>query len=76
MKEIPVVSLVVNQVAEQHLDGFLVADQVVIDDEDDVGVLGAQGIQLGHHLGGSFEPRTVAEVDRDIAELALEGTAA
>ena len=60
---------------EQRRDGFLVADQVVVDDEDDLHPPLEQLIQLGDHLGRRLQPGAAAEGDDDVAELALKRTA-
>ena len=59
------------------LDRLLVADQVVVDDEDDRASLGARiASSSAMTCADGLDPRAAAEGDDDVAELALERAAA
>jgi len=62
--------------AQQILGELLVADEVVVDDEDLLGAEPVALLDLGHHLVHLLGARAPAVDDDDVAELALEGTAA
>ena len=65
-----------DDVAEHGLDRLFVADQIVIDDEDDSEPSLTERLKLGQHLLARFEARPPAKCHDDIAELARERTAA
>ncbi len=62
--------------AQQILGEFLVADEIVVDDEDLLGAEPVALLDLGHHLVHLLGARAPAVDDDDVAELALERTAA
>ena len=67
--------LPVRQRAQHRLDGLLVADEVVVDDEDRAHSLTSQRGHLGDDLRAGLETGTPAEHDDDVAELAGKGAA-
>src|SRR5207244_3935371 len=68
--------LIGDQVVEQELDGLLVADQIVVDDESNLDLLGAESLQLGKDLRAGLQAWAAAKGDDDVAKLALKRTAA
>src|SRR4029079_10585451 len=68
--------LPLHDVTQHRLDRLLVADQVVVDDEDDLQSSSLESFELGQNLLACFEPRLSPEGHDDVAELAGEGTAA
>src|SRR5262245_51190395 len=61
-----------DHLAKHFLDRFLVADEVIVDDECEFETGGAQCLELSDHLLGAFDAWPPAEGDDDVAELALE----
>ena len=65
-----------DDLAQQGFDCLLVADEVVVDDEQVVLAGGEAGFELGDDLGGGLDAGAAAEDDDDVAELAGERAAA
>ena len=66
----------VDELPQQRLGLLLVADEVVVDDEDHVlPSAQAEFFQLGDQLGGRLGARHAAVHDDDVAELAIERAA-
>ncbi len=62
---------------EEFLGTLFIADEVVVDDEDGVAPAGLlELIEFGEHLGDGLGARLAAVDLDDVAELAVEGTAA
>ena len=72
---IAVGTLIGDQLLEQDLDGLLVADEVVIDDECDLHALGPQRFEFRNDLRASLQARPPAEGHDNVAEFTLEWAA-
>src|SRR5262245_15210403 len=75
-QRIAIALLPTDHVLQNLLDGLFVADEVVVDDEDDRQFLSAQGVEFSEDLRRSLETRPPAEDDDDVAELAGKRAAA
>ena len=71
----PVLVLPLDDRAEDHLGDLLVADEVVVDQEDHADPELVLGVDLGDDHLGRLDPGLAAEDDDDVAELALERAA-
>src|SRR2546429_9069663 len=76
MKGVLMVPLILREVREQLFRAALVANEVVVDEEDVSGAQRPQRIELAPDLVHALGTRLPAEHDDDVAELALEGTPA
>src|SRR5262245_48736408 len=65
-----------DHVMENFLDGFFVADEVVVDDEDKRHVLRDKAVELRSDLRRRLEARLASENHDDVAELTGERAAA
>ena len=72
VRSIVVLLLPDDHVAEDFLDRLLVADQVVVDDEDQVDARRVDRVELGEDLLAGLDPRAAAERHDDVAKLALK----
>ena len=68
--------LPLNDVAQHRFDRLFVADQIVVDDEDDLQPGLSGRLELGQDLLARLEARPAAEGHDDVAELASERAAA
>ncbi len=62
--------------AQQLLRELLVADEIVVDEEDLGRAEAVALLDLGHHLRHALHARPATVDDDDVAELAIEGAAA
>ena len=65
-----------NELLQQGFGFLLVPDEVVIDDKRRVEANAAHVVEFGHELVGLFDAGLTPEDNDDVAELALERTAA
>ena len=62
--------------AENFLDGFFIADQVVVHDKHGTHSAFVHGVQFQENLAGIFETRATTECHDNIAEFALKRASA